>query len=167
MPCKGDGDVPALRCVERACRSQLSSWRRQARRDRQGWDDVEKARPEGEGRGSTGQGARARERPAPNVAWLGSRRCWRSKKRTSELLGIPLNPLERDGDRALIVAAVTLRSWRGGLGRRRKPARLWAWLVARCIAGASWSRPKPKRRPRPYRALDHDRARGGPRSLAL
>ena len=27
------------------------------------------------------------------------------------------------------------RSWRGGLGK--KPARLWVWLVPRCIAGAS------------------------------
>ena len=40
------------------------------------------------------------------------------------------------------------------MGRRRKPAKLWEWLVPRCIAGASRSGPQPKRRPRPHRALD-------------
>ena len=50
---KGDGDVAALLRREGLYSSQLSSWRRQRDEIAQGGNDVEKARPEGEGRGST------------------------------------------------------------------------------------------------------------------
>ena len=43
--------------------SRSTLYRRRRPVDRQGGIDVEKARSEGEGRGSTDQGARARERP--------------------------------------------------------------------------------------------------------
>ena len=92
---KGDGDVAALLRREGLYSSQLSSWRRQRDEIAKGGNDVEKARPEGEGRGSTGQGARARERPAPTSPGSGGDDVGDPKK-TSELLGIPLNPLESD-----------------------------------------------------------------------
>ena len=92
---KGDGDVAALLRREGLYSSQLSSWRRQRDEIAKVGNDVEKARPEGEGRGSTGQGARARERPAPTSPGSGGDDVGDPKK-NSELLGIPLNPLESD-----------------------------------------------------------------------
>ena len=88
--------VAPLFCVERACtrriyrvgaanvtRSRRKGWRRESEAGRQ------RQRIHGS------RSSRART-SGSNVAWLAWRRCWRSKKKTSELLGIPLNPLDSD-----------------------------------------------------------------------
>ena len=88
----GKGDVvnvAALLRREGLYSSQLSSWRRQRDEVAKEGNAVEKARPEGKGRGSTGQGARARRTPGSNVAWLAWRRCWRSKKKPPNYWGSP------------------------------------------------------------------------------
>ena len=93
--CKGDGDVAALLRREGLYSSHLSSWRRQR-------DEVAQEGLASRKRGRKAKAedprvkeARARERPAPTS--LGSRGDdVGDPKKTSELLGIPLNPLDSD-----------------------------------------------------------------------
>ena len=129
---KGDGDVAALLRREGLYSSQLSSWRRQR-------DEIAKVgmTSRKRGRKAKAEDPRVKELERENARL--QRRLARVEtmleiqKKTSELLGIPLNPLESDENDW----SWRPRSWRGGLGKRRKPARLWVWLVPRCIAGAS------------------------------
>ena len=85
---KGDGDVAALLRREGLYSSQLSSWRRQR-------DEIAKV-----GMTSRSEAGRRRQRihgsrsssartPGSNVAWLGWRRCWRSKKKPPNYWGSP------------------------------------------------------------------------------
>ena len=73
------------------------------------------------------------------------------QKKTSELLGIPLNPLELRRDR-LIVAAEELA---GRIGQTAEACEALG-VIARCTLyrRRQLVTPEPKRRPRPYRALD-------------
>ena len=95
---KGDGDVAALLRREGLYSSQLSSWRRQR-------DEIAKVgmTSRKRGRKAKAEDPRVKElerenarlqRPAPtspgsNVAWLGWRRCWRSKKKPPNYWGSP------------------------------------------------------------------------------
>ena len=93
--CKGDGDVAALLRREGLYSSQLSSWRRQR-------DEVAKA-----GLASRKRGRKAKaEDPRVKELERENRRLQRRlarvetmleiQKKASELLGIPLNPLDSD-----------------------------------------------------------------------
>ncbi len=87
--CKGDGDVGALLRREGLYSSQLTAWRRAAGRDRQGGPEGAQARPQGQGCGPASQTTEARERSSE-----ASPRA--RQKKASEMLGIPLNPPDKD-----------------------------------------------------------------------
>ena len=85
---KGDGDVAALLRREGLYSSQLSSWRRQR-------DEIAKVEMTSRKRGRKAKAEDPRSRsssartPDSNVAWLGWRRCWRSKKKPPNYWGSP------------------------------------------------------------------------------
>ena len=93
--CKGDGDVAALLRREGLYSSQLSSWRRQR-------DEIAKVgmTSRKRGRKAKAEDPRVKELERENARL--QRRLARVEtmleiqKKTSELLGIPLNPLESD-----------------------------------------------------------------------
>ena len=91
--CKGDGDVAALLRREGLYSSHLSSWRRQR-------DEVAKAAMTSRKRGRKAEDPRVKELERENARL--QRRLARVdtmleiQKKTSELLGIPLNPLDSD-----------------------------------------------------------------------
>ena len=95
QPVKGDGDVAALLRREGLYSSQLSSWRRQR-------DEIAKVgmTSRKRGRKAKAEDPRVKELERENARL--QRRLARVEtmleiqKKTSELLGIPLNPLESD-----------------------------------------------------------------------
>ena len=147
--CKGDGDVAALLRREGLYSSHLSSWRPATGRDRQGGIDVEKARSEGEGRGSTDQGARARERPTPAPAGSGGNDA-RDPKKSLRAPGDPPEPDRRRRER-LIVAAEELA---GRIGQTAEACEALGVSRSTLYRRRRPVTSKPKRRPRPQRALD-------------
>ena len=120
-----------------------------AREEYQGWDDVEKARPEGEGRGSTGQGARARERPAPTSPGSGGDDVGDPKKNLRTTGDPPESTRERR--ERLIVAAEELA---GRIGQTAEACEALGVARSTLYRRRQPVTPKPKRRPRPHRALD-------------
>ena len=147
--CKGDGDVAALLRREGLYSSQLSSWRRQRDEIAKVGNDVEKARPEGEGRGSTGQGARARERPAPTSPGSGGDDVGDPKKNLRTTGDPPESTRERP--ERLIVAAEELA---GRIGQTAEACEALGVARSTLYRRRQPVTPKPKRRPRPHRALD-------------
>ena len=129
--CKGDGDVAALLRREGLYSSHLSSWRRQR-------DEIAKAglTSRKRGRKAKAEAPRIKELERENARL--QRRLARVEtmleiqKKASELLGIPLNPIDDDENDW----SWRPRSWRVGLDKRRKLARRWACLVPRCIVDA-------------------------------
>ena len=86
--CKGDGDVAALLRREGLYSSHLSSGAANVTRSRRkGWRrESEAGRQRQRIHGSRSSSART---PGSNVAWLGWRRCWRSKKKPPNSWGSP------------------------------------------------------------------------------
>ena len=93
---KGDGDVAALLRREGLYSSQLSSWRRHLVTRSPRWESTSRKR----GRKAKAEDPRVKELERENARL--QRRLARVEtmleiqKKTSELLGIPLNPLESD-----------------------------------------------------------------------
>ena len=146
--CKGDGDVAALLRREGLYSSHLSSWRRQRDEVAKAGLASRKARPEGKGRGPTGQGARARERPAPTSPGSGGDDVGDPKKNL-RITGGPPESTRQLRER-LMVAAEELA---GQIGQTTEACE--ALGVARStLYRRRQVTPEPKRRPRPHRALD-------------
>ena len=146
---KGDGDVAALLRREGLYSSQLSSWRRQR-------DEIAKVgmTSRKRGRKAKAEDPRVKELERENARL--QRRLARVEtmleiqKKTSELLGIPPESTRERRER-LIVAAEELA---GRIGQTAEACEALGVARSTLYRRRQPVTPKPKRRPRPHRALD-------------
>ena len=159
---KGDGDVAALLRREGLYSSQLSSWRRQR-------DEIAKVGMTSRKRGRKAKAEdprvkelEARERPAPTSPGSGGDDVGDPKKNLRTTGDPPESTRERP--ERLIVAAEELA---GRIGQTAEACEALGVARSTLYRRRQPVTPKPKRRPRPHRALDQTEREEVLGSLAL